>query len=204
MAGRALATFKDRKSDVWRLVMVQRGIKHTLLAGVIGVSLIGLAGCSDGEVDTTTRDDSGEITEAGDLGVFALNTGDCVNDPDLLSGAAEADPAEADEVTQFDAVPCSEPHTAEVVLVDDDFFAGMTEFPGADEVWSQSSEACAVAVEDYTGEPFLSSPYDVVALYPTEQSWDAVDDRGIACLALVLSEQTGEPIESAGSVKAPA
>lgn len=182
--------------------MQQRGIKHTVLAGIIGVSLIGLAGCSDSQVDTTTRDDSGEITQGGDLGVFALKTGDCVDDPALLSGSAEADQASGDEVAQFDAVPCGEPHTGEVVLVDDDFFVGTTEFPGEEEVWSRSSEACAVAVEEYTGEPFLSSPYDAVALYPTAESWDAVDDRGIACLGVVLSEQTGEPIESSGSIKA--
>ena len=175
-------------------------MKVRVLVGVVGVSVLVLTGCANGLVDETARDGSGEITESGDLGVFKLEVGDCLNDPTMLSYSEDA----PDEVTQFDAVPCSEVHTGEVVIVYDDFFANESELPSIEVLESRSYEACAVAVEDYTGEPFQDSNYDAYPLFPTRDSWDALDDRGIVCVGVVLSEKTWYPIESTGSIKAPA
>jgi hypothetical protein len=182
------------------VVMSRRGMKVPVLVGLVGVSVLVLAGCGNGMVDETARDSTGEITEGGELGVFRLEVGDCLNDPTMLSYSEDA----PDEVAQFDAVPCSDVHTGEVVLVDDDFFAEESELPSSEVLESRSYEACAVAVEEYTGEPFEDSYFDAYPVFPTKDSWEAMDDRGIVCVGVVLSEKTWYPIESTGSMKAPA
>ena len=181
--------------------MTQRGIKVSLLAALLGVSLPFVAGCSSSTVDTTERDDEGEITEAGDLGAFRLTVGDCIYDPDVLTTTVTD---ESEEVAQFEGVPCSQPHTGEVVLVDDDFFADEADFPGDQALASRADEPCLAALEDYTAQPFDSSPYAYYQLFPTQESWQGMGDRGIACVGIVLSEETWEPIESAGSIRATA
>ncbi len=174
-----------------------------MLVGLAGLSLLALAGCASSVVDTTVRDDAGEITQGGDLGVLALQVGDCVNDPSLPASVDEADADAVLEVAQDDAVSCSEAHTGEVVLVDDDFFSGEAELPSEEVLTSRVYEARAAAVEEYTGEPFVDSRFDVAPIFPTAESREVVNDRGIACLGIVLSDKTWHPIESMGSIKVP-
>lgn len=179
--------------------MDRRGMSQ-VLAGLVGVSVLALAGCANSLVDATTRDDAGQITEGGNLGGFTLAIGDCLHDPAMLSAAEDV----PDEVAEFDGVPCGQPHTGEVVLVDDEFFAEEAELPSIEVLESRSYEACAEAVEQYTGEPFADSGYDAYPMFPTQDSWNGLDDRGIVCVGVVLSERTWYPVESTGSIRATA
>jgi hypothetical protein len=163
------------------------------------LALILLGACSKVEGDTTARDESGVITEGGEVGVLALKVGDCLNDPTVLDLSA----TEPSEVEAVAAVPCEETHTGEVVLVDDEFFAAESEYPGDEVIQSRSYEACVKALEEYTGKSYADSPIDTFPYTPTEDGW-ANDDRGIICVGVVLSETTMYPIESTGSMKAAA
>ncbi|MDA3040977.1 MAG: hypothetical protein O3C27_15900 [Actinomycetota bacterium] len=64
-----------------------------------GIAVFGGANAFDAN---TTRDESGEIVEAGGLGVFAMEVGDCFQVPI------------EDLVQSVEAVPCTEPHDAQV------------------------------------------------------------------------------------------
>ena len=50
---------------------------------------VALAVASCGDLDTTTRDDSGEIVEGGEIGVFAVQEGDCISCLLYTSDAAD-------------------------------------------------------------------------------------------------------------------
>lgn len=147
-------------------------------------------------MDETTRDSSGDITESGELGAFALNVGDCVNDPSMLGQGTEPG-----TVGSFTGVPCAETHTGEVILVASDFFADETAMPTEQEMFQSGGQRCVEALDEYTGTSYTDSNYDVSVLYPTQESWDLMDDRELVCIGVVLSE-TGTPVESVGSIKA--
>jgi len=149
--------------------------------------------------DETTRDSSGEVVEGGDVGVFALKVGDCVDASTFLDAVADGNPT---EVEQFAALPCTDAHTGEVVLVDDQFFADLDEFPTEDDLYDSAAPACIGALDDYTGTSYESSPYDFASLIPTSESWEAIDDRGLICVGVTLDEALDAPIESAGSIRA--
>ena len=103
------------------------------------------------------RDDSGAITEQGDVDAFNVRVGDCINPP------------EADEVASVAAVPCSEPHQIEIFHV---FDMPDGVYPGAAAVETAAETTC-------TGEQFttfigvdyaVSEYFAGGVLFPTEQS----------------------------------
>jgi hypothetical protein len=160
---------------------------------VAAVSALTLAACSAAEVDDTTRDDSGAVTDGGTLGVAKLRVGDCVNLGDVAT-------QESGEVDAFEAIPCSDPHQGEVYLVENTYFADGS-YPGDDAASAQSEEACGPAFEGFVGEAYEESTLDFVSLYPTQGSWDA-GDRSVVCL-VVKPTESGEDLETVtGSLKA--
>jgi len=167
-------------------------------AGAAGAALIlfALAACADPAVDTSTRTDEGEIAEAGTVGVYKLQVGDCVNDPSMLEVSDETT-----EIAQMSAVPCSDLHTGEVVLADAEYFATAEDsYPGEEVIASRSTEACVTALGEYTATVYEDSNFDVMPIYPIAEGWST--DRGLTCVGVVLSENTWLPIESTGSIKA--
>ena len=70
-----------------------------LVVGGLGLGVAAWAGIAG--VDSTTRDDAGQITVQGELGVFVTQLGDCVND--VPDGTAV-------EVSTLTGVPCDQPH----------------------------------------------------------------------------------------------
>src|SRR5215217_6529182 len=113
-----------------------------LAAVLVGVAVLLMAGCSDESTqDSSERDEEGNITGGGDVGVFALAVGDCFDDP--ANG----------NVSEVEAVPCTESHDNEVigkfnVEGDDD-----ADFPGDTEISSQATEQCQGDIfTDYIGK----------------------------------------------------
>lgn len=168
-----------------------RWVLGLVLATVIAAAL---GGCSESTTDTTVRDEEGEVVESGDVGVFVVQEGDC-----LILGDVAA--TGEDDVEEFAAVPCEEPHTGEVVLRDDAFFADSDEFPGDDALVSDASPVCVSALETYTGQAFEESPYDALAVVPTETSWNDTDDRGLVCVGVTLGETSADIAETTGSIR---
>ncbi len=173
--------------------------RASLAAALAGVALLGLSACSQPYTDTSTRTDTGAITEGGEVGVFQLQLGDCIHDPSMVDVESEVD-----QVSSVAAVPCAQTHAGEVILVDDEFFAAEEAYPGEEVIEARSSEACVAALEEYTGVAYLDGNFDALPVYPTQEGWDAVQDRGIVCIGITLTQDTWMPIESTGSIKAAA
>jgi hypothetical protein len=181
---------------------VVRCRRFAVVAVVAVVAALGV-GCTEqaGQVDETERNEDGEVVEGGDVGVFTLQVGDCLILPedDLAVTDATAPPGVVDA---FEAVPCDQPHTGEVVLVDDAFFADLDAFPGDDAAFEQATPACIDALDDYTGTVYEESAYDIFSLVPTDESWDMTDDRALVCIGYTLDDSLSDVVETTGSIRA--
>ncbi|MBO1753103.1 septum formation family protein [Actinotalea sp. BY-33] len=106
--------------------------------------------------------------------VFDLEVGDCMNSPDVAD----------EELSSVSTVPCDEPHDAEA-------YAAMMfedgDFPGLQGVVSASEAYCLDEFETFIGLPYDASELGVTSIYPTQDSWDRLDDREVLCL--VIDEQ---------------
>ena len=141
------------------------GIIRNVITGVVGVGIVSAGAFA---LDTTTRDESGVIVEAGDLGVFDFQVGDCLTD--LPGGNGE--------VGQAIGTPCSEPHEFEV-------FAE-TYLPDTSEILptnisEQGDEFCLSQFRPFVGVDFDYSVLGITTLVPTKESW-ASGDKELTCL----------------------
>jgi hypothetical protein len=140
------------------------------------LALVGLAACGDETTADTDRNEEGEITEEGDVGVFSVQVGDCLN------GSATG------EVSSFEGVPCDQPHTYEVYhlfdMADGDFDDAA--------VGTAAEECIGQPFTDYVGLDYQSSEYEVQPLTPTSATWES-GDREIVCMlqSADLSDLTG-------------
>jgi hypothetical protein len=134
--------------------------------GLVGVGYAGLAGQDD-----TTRDDAGQIVEGGELGALRIRVGDCFLDP--MSGST---------IEAVDAVPCSQPHMFEVYAAFNLAFGTDDPFPGGSAVDGLVDDGCYSRFFEFVGLGYEESIFDFSALYPTNLSWDEVDDREVLCL----------------------
>jgi hypothetical protein len=162
-------------------------------AVAIGAALFTMSTVS-AMTDTTTRDSSGQITEAGDVGVYKMHVGDCIND----TSAATSD--EPQQVSSFKAVPCSQTHTGEVTAVLDNFYTE-TEYPGDNAAFNRAMDSCVTSLEKYTGTDYQDGTYDTYAVYPSKDTWEYDNDRGIVCVGLTVDESYN-PVATTASIKA--
>jgi hypothetical protein len=127
-----------------------------VLAVVLGV----------GYLTSARRDGGGAITDAGSLQIQDLRVGDCF------------DVEEADEVSEVDAGPCTDPHGYEMF-----HFAswdGGDAYPTDDAMLDFIIAACVPQFEAYVGMSYESSVLDFVPFTPTEDGW-ADGDRVVQC-----------------------
>jgi hypothetical protein len=96
------------------------------------------------------------------VSVFDLEVGDCV--VSLGEGAEEYE-----EIGSVRTVDCSEPHDGEVLAL---FDVEGDDFPGIDAFLDMGLERC----------PSEASTY----LHPTEDSWNEMGDREIACISVSM------------------
>lgn len=135
------------------------------VAGVVGtgVAIFAGAGAMD---DDTTRSETGAIVEAGGLGAFVMQIGDCFNEPD------------GDQVVSVEGLPCTSPHDAEVFALWDLPFASL---PTDDEaVLDTALNGCYSYFEGYVGATYESSSLDIWVFTPTPESWEN-GDREVLC-----------------------
>jgi hypothetical protein len=140
-----------------------------LLPAALLVASIGLSACGgDPEV---TRDEAGAVASPATVDAFAIELGDCMDQPVSDSG-------ELEEVDEIKVVPCTEPHDGEVFevleLTDGDF-------PGDEALTATVDEKCSAAFDTFIGMPFEESALGFFTLQPTEASWEE-DDREVVCI----------------------
>jgi Septum formation len=148
-----------------------------VILSVVGVIVLGLivVGVVAGLPDDAERDESGEITGAGDVSAFDLHEGDRF---DL--------PKPNGEVSDVSGVPCTDPHDAEVFSA---FDIEGDEFPGQQTVIQDAERGCRARFADFIGVTYQKSVLEMQYLYPTEQSWNTADDREVICSVV---EPTGK------------
>lgn len=81
-------------------------------------------------------------------------------------------------------VPCDEPHRFEVYhaleLPDGPF-------PGVAAVEAAWIDGCLAEFERFVGIDYGSSDFDVSAVFPTEETWNDLDDRRVLCAVTPLN-----------------
>jgi predicted small secreted protein len=132
---------------------------------IVAAALL-LAGCGDNAV----RGEDDQVVEAGDVGAFEVRVGDCFDDGQLS--------AEASEVQEVDAIPCDQPHDNEVYAI---FELPDGDYPGEEAVVEQSGEGCDERFAEFTGTAYQDSQLEITQLFPTEDSWNTLDDREVVC-----------------------
>jgi hypothetical protein len=104
------------------------------------------------------------VTRANDVQV-----GDCV-----------ADVPDVNRVTGLTAVPCAQPHQAEVVEVIE--LPG-GDFPGEPALTKQGQDTCGPALSSYAPRAGRDGSVQLLYIYPTQATW-ALGDHQITCLAV--------------------
>lgn len=161
-------------------------------AAAAAVSLTLLSGCgvldeimSGGEAP---RDEpGGEITASAEADAFQILKGDCI-DLEALDGYGEATEGEEYEVETVPVVPCSDPHTGEVfaeLVMDTD------EYPGDEGMAKKFDEWCYEQFGTFVGVSYDESQYGYTGFYPTQDTWEQLDDRTLQCVISSEEPVTG-------------
>jgi hypothetical protein len=155
------------------------------------VTIFGYFQVADSEKDESVRDESGEVVEAGDVGVFVLKVGDCLQLPSELKSQLLGDTGEISNYASFSAVPCTELHDAELYSIKT---TNKNEFPGEEALFDEFTASCIDELPTYSGIELELSPYAVFPMVPTGDSW-LQGDREIQCFAILANgEQLGASI----------
>lgn len=111
--------------------------------------------------------------------VFSLEAGECFDDPDLS----------AEGISDVDKVDCAEPHDNEVFAT---FDLPGDDYPGDEQVRELAFTGCEERFADYVGIDYASSVLFIFPIFPTEETWNEVDDREVIC---GLFDGSGEKLE---------
>jgi hypothetical protein len=113
------------------------------------------------------RDDSGQISNSGNLQITDLRVGDCfdLNDP------------EAAEVDDVEAKPCTSAHEYELFHAAD---MANGDYPSEDAIDTFLDAECAPAFGSYIGTDYQASVLEVVFFTPTSDGWDD-GDHSVQC-----------------------
>jgi hypothetical protein len=156
----------------------QRG-KGLAIAGLClsGVWLLGFTGVFvESSLTAAQRSATGQITKDGHLGVLSLRAGDCFQNP---SGSQ---PASA--ITQVTAVPCTNPHDAQVIAL---LPVPGSAYPGRDAFRAQAQPGCSASLKAVADNSKLTATMNLLWLYPLPQAW-AEGQRTISCLVVDSSK----------------
>jgi hypothetical protein len=141
---------------------------------IIGLIILVLIGLTISECSSADRNDAGEITKAGDVNAFDIQTGDCFNDLPFEDETA---------LSSVEAVPCNEPHHWQA------FYSGTVTLTSFSEASARqvTSDECDQAVSKLISQ-MSSIKLDafqnarIAYFYPTEESWNSKGDRTLDCL----------------------
>jgi hypothetical protein len=147
----------------------QKG-KGLAITGLVlsGLWVLGIVAAVVVAINTSAdRDADGDIVSGGSVSVTELKAGDCFN------GLTENG-----TVIRVNAVPCAEPHDAEVFAV---FELAGTEFPGDDKVFEDAEKGCNDRLPDYSNRAVEDASIELYVFHPTRQSW-ARGDHEVTCI----------------------
>jgi hypothetical protein len=112
----------------------------------------------------------------GSLLVVQMRAGDCLAGANMALNTSDPWP----KLTL--AVPCSQPHTAEVFFADNDFWPKNGPYPGDGTISQDGNAACNSAFQSYVGIAYAKSMYAWANIIPDASTWPA-GDRALHCIA---------------------
>jgi hypothetical protein len=112
----------------------------------------------------------------GNLALSQLRAGDCLTGANMKLNTTDPWP----DLTL--AVPCSQPHTAEVFFADSTFWRQDSPFPGASVISKDGNAACNNAFRAYVGIAYSKSIYTWTNIIPDASTWPT-GDRALHCVA---------------------
>lgn len=124
------------------------------------------------------RDASGQIVEQGNLDIFQIQIGDCFNDDTSYNVE------ETVELSGVGGVPCSTAHDNEIYAQTQ---MPQDAYPGREKVLAVAEDYCFAQFEPYVGKSYETSVLDITYIYPTEESWNQVNDREVSCAVFDMS-----------------
>ncbi|HET9657503.1 MAG TPA: DUF4190 domain-containing protein, partial [Kineosporiaceae bacterium] len=113
------------------------------------------------------RDTAGKVTQGGTQGVQSVRVGDCLKD---LGNATL--------VTSVKTVPCTEPHSAQVMS---EFRLADGAYPGEDAIVQQAESRCPDMIPTDLGPGVDLNALNVYYLYPQPDTWTR-NDRTVQCI----------------------
>jgi len=157
----------------------QRG-KGMAIAGLClsGLWVVGIVALLVVNAETASQRSAttGQITESGHLSVFSLRAGDCFQNP---SGSQ---PAQG--LTQVTAVPCVNPHNAQVIA---QLPVPGSAYPGQAAFSAQATPGCKTSAAAVVDRSKLTATMNLIFVYPEPQAWTD-GHRTISCLIVDSSE----------------
>ena len=139
-----------------------------------------------GYMSTARRGDDGAVTGGGQLSVVDLRVGDCFNSGDET------------EISDVDAVPCTDAHAYEAYLVTD-LAAGS--YPTDSEWESVFLTNCVEAFDSYVGAEYATSAIYASMMTPTEAGWDSGDHEIVCYLFEPVPGSLNETVELTSSLR---
>jgi DivIVA domain-containing protein len=155
---------------------VYSGPSRRLLTTVGMATVLVVAGGIIAGLIIHSKYSTSSIPSTDQLTIYQLQTGDCLQGSDQGSFNEENGP--------FIAVPCTQPHTAEV------FFAGNAwprslAYPGDQAIHDDGYARCNLAFSAYDGTDSSSSAFGVTSSTPDSSTWPG-GDRRLVCFATTL------------------
>lgn len=146
------------------------GLVSKAVIGVVGVGLTAGAAAGLGGFDNTSRDDAGQIVQEGNISVFSLQVGDCLNIPDK----------NATKLGESSGVPCSQAHLYEVFA--ETTITDLTTY-NKDAISTKASDFCSASFQTFVGIPVERSTLTISWLVPTQETWGEGDNE-ITCILI--------------------
>ncbi|KUM30980.1 hypothetical protein AQ436_15740 [Arthrobacter sp. EpRS66] len=156
-----------------------KALAKTTFWRAFALSLIGaimMSGCS---APAPSRDEDGQVTEAGTSSFAKVSIGDCFVDStvDLESGEQQGELVVDEAMT---VVPCSEPHVAQAFAKGE--LSG-SEYPSADELETQISNVCDKPFANFVNAGAEGTDIAYTAYYPQGLSFSR-GDRLMLCAVI--------------------
>ncbi len=125
----------------------------------------------------------------GDLQLAQFQVGDCLTGSNMDLNTSAPWP----KLTL--AVPCSQPHTAQVFYANSSFWAKNGAYPGNSTVSKEASAQCNAAFASYDGIAYSKSKYTWTNIVPDSTTWPN-GDRALHCVAYYATSRqpAGAPI----------
>ena len=125
---------------------------------------------------------AGPTPTVGALQLSQLRVGDCLTGANMKLNTSNPWP----RLTL--AVPCNQPHTAEVFLADNNFWPQNGPFPGNSTISKDANAACNSAFRTYVGVAYSKSIYTWTNIIPDASTWPS-GDRALHCVAYYSTAQ---------------